>query len=154
MAILSRRLQTRGSCPHTLQQPPPLHGYKKSELQTSPLGSKALALPLLHWLLTRQGQWSCRCSIAIPSAKCQRKSYLSSQKHKDLAPAAVLPSQRFWPFIRYLFSPSPDPHLQNCYSASIAAVLEFFPRRDNQQRPLQCQYRGHKAKTPRPTKQQ
>ena len=154
MATLSRRLQTQGSYPHRPQQPLSLHGYKKPELQASLLGPKALALPLLHRLLTRQGQWSCKCSIAILSAKCQRKSYLSSRKHQDSAPAVVLPGQRFWLFLRRSFSPPPDPRLRNCCSASIAAVMGLLPRQDSQRGPLQYQYWGHEAKTPRPAKRQ
>ena len=40
MATLSRRLQTQGFCPHRPQQSPPLHRYKKPELQISLLGLK------------------------------------------------------------------------------------------------------------------
>ena len=153
MAALSRRLQTRGSCLHRPQQPPSLHGYEKFELQTNPLGRRALSLPFAHQLSIGQGQWSCRCSIAIPSAKCQ-KSYLLDQKHQDPAPAAVLLGQRFWSFLRRSSSLPPDPCLRHCCSASVAAVLGLFLKQNSQWGPLQCQYWSHEAKTPRLAKQQ
>ena len=56
MAALSKRLQTRGFYLHRPHQPLLLHGYEKPELQTSPLGPRALLLPLLLQLLTDQGQ--------------------------------------------------------------------------------------------------
>ena len=62
------------------------------------------------------------------------------------------PWPTFWPFLRHPFSPPPDPRLRNGYSASIAAVLGLLPRRSNQRGPLQCQYRSHEAKTPRPVR--
>ena len=128
MAALPRRLQTRGPRSYKPQQPPPLHGYKKPELQTSLLGPRALLLPLLHQLLTGQGQWSCKYSIAIPSAKCQRKSYLLGQKHQDPILATGFLGQRFWLFFRRLFPPLPDLCLRHCCSALVAAVLGLFSK--------------------------
>ena len=147
MAALSKRLQIQGSRPHRPQQSLSLHRYKKPELQTSPLGSKALLLPLLYQLLIRQGQWKCKCSIAILSAKCRKRSYPLGRKHQNPAPAVVLPGQHFWPFLRRVFPLLLDPRLWHYCSAFVAALLGLLPKRDSQWVPLQCQYRSHETKT-------
>ena len=69
MAPLLRRLQIRGVYPHRLQQPLSLHGYKESELQTSPLGPGALPIPFLNWLPPRQSKCSCKCFVKVFSEK-------------------------------------------------------------------------------------
>ena len=53
MEALPRRLQTRGSRTHRPQQPPSVHRHEEFELQTSPLSSRALLLPLLNQVLSR-----------------------------------------------------------------------------------------------------
>ena len=68
----------------------------------------------------------------------KEKATFRAKNHQDPVPAAVLPGQCFWPFLRRFFPPPPDLCLWHCCFALVAAVLGLFPKRDSQQGPLQC----------------
>ena len=78
---LSKRLQTRGPCTHRLQQPPSIHGHEEFELQTSPLGSRTLLLPLSNWLPSGQGKRSYKYVVLFPSEKPSRRRQIINWKH-------------------------------------------------------------------------
>ena len=69
IALLLRRLQAWGSCPHRLQQSLSFYGYKESKLPISPLGPRALSIPFPNRLPPRQGKCSCKCLVTSSSKK-------------------------------------------------------------------------------------
>ena len=54
LEIPSEGLQAWSSCTHRPPQSLALYRYKKNKLQTSPLSSKVVNVPLSDWLLTEQ----------------------------------------------------------------------------------------------------
>ena len=59
MAALSKKLQAQTFYTYQSQQALSLYRYKEFELQTGPLGARALQVSFSDWLLPRQGKCGC-----------------------------------------------------------------------------------------------
>ena len=139
MAALSRRLQTQSSRAHQSQQPTPLHGYKKFELQACLLGPEALQESFSDWLLSRQGKWGCRCTVLFSSEKQGWRRKALDWEHSNSLLFAVLNNKchpiRSIHFLKPITSAS-SPHLRNARASTVPPILEHLPIGASQRGPL------------------
>ena len=128
MAALLRRLQTWDPPPYRPQQPSLFHGYKKFELQTSPLGSGTFSISLLNWPPQGQGKRSYQCLVPILSAESWARRHSSLRECQDSAPSAVVTSQGLQAFNESTFPSSPGPHMRNDCPSLVAPFLGLSPK--------------------------
>ena len=153
MVLLFGKLQTQSACLHKSQQSLLLYRYKELELQTNPLGPRALPIPFSNWLPPEQSKCSYKCFVKIFIEKPGWGGWVPSWEWPNLLSFAEFTDQcqlsRAQPFILPPITSAPSSHLWDLRLTSAPPFLGWPTKRASLRRSLQGQHRRHEIETTR-----